>query len=208
MWYSLLGVNLTKSKDAYITWVYPGGSTGKEPTCQCRRPKRCVFDPWVRKIPWRRAWQHIPVILAGKSHGQRSLVGYSLQGHKESDMTEVTKKLDTDACTCLWQCFWKRRAFELVDWLKRMSFPSVDSHHLILSGPKWSFQGLNRTKRQRKVGFAPCPTVWVRPSAFCHTRHSKFSRFPSQTRICALGSLALKPSKYTTCFPGSPTCRW
>ena len=72
----------------------------------------------------------------------------------------------------------------------------------------WSFQGLNRTKRQRKAGFAPGPTVWVRPSVFCHTRLSKFSRFPSQTRSCALGSLALKPSKYTTCFPGSPSCRW
>ena len=35
------------------------------------------FDPWVRKIPWRRAWQPTPVSLSGESHGQRSLVGYS-----------------------------------------------------------------------------------------------------------------------------------
>ena len=35
------------------------------------------FDPWVRKIPWRRAWQCVPVFLPGESHGQRSLVGYS-----------------------------------------------------------------------------------------------------------------------------------
>ena len=34
------------------------------------------FDPWVRKIPWRRKWQHIPVFSSGKSHGRRSLVGY------------------------------------------------------------------------------------------------------------------------------------
>ena len=46
------------------------------------------FDPWVRKIPWKRAWQPTLVFLSGKSHGQRSLVGYSPQGHKESDMTE------------------------------------------------------------------------------------------------------------------------
>ena len=39
-------------------------------------------------IPWRRKWQPIPVCLPGKSHGQRSLVGYSLWGHKESDATE------------------------------------------------------------------------------------------------------------------------
>ena len=46
------------------------------------------FDPWVRKIPWRRKWQPTPVFLPGKSHGQRSLVGYTLWGHKELDTTE------------------------------------------------------------------------------------------------------------------------
>ena len=35
---------------------FPGDAGGKEPTCQCRRGKRCRFDPWVRKILWRRAW--------------------------------------------------------------------------------------------------------------------------------------------------------
>ena len=49
---------------------------GKEPACQCRIYKRCRFDPWVRKVPWRRKWQPAPVCLSGKSHGQRSLVGY------------------------------------------------------------------------------------------------------------------------------------
>ena len=52
---------------------------------QCRRPR---FDPWVGKIPWGRKWQPTSVFLPGESHGQRSLVGYSLWGHKESDMTE------------------------------------------------------------------------------------------------------------------------
>ena len=42
----------------------------------------------IRKISWRRAWQITPVILSGESHGQRSLVGYSPWGCKESDMTE------------------------------------------------------------------------------------------------------------------------
>ena len=49
---------------------------------------RCGFDPWVRKIPWRRKWQSTPVFLPGKSHGQKSLVGYSPWGRKESDITE------------------------------------------------------------------------------------------------------------------------
>ena len=56
-------------------WAFPGGPSGKEPACQCRRCKRCRFDPWVRKTPWRRAWQPTPVLLPGESHGQRSLVG-------------------------------------------------------------------------------------------------------------------------------------
>ena len=43
---------------------------------------------WVRKIPWRRAWQPTPVFLPGESHGQRSLEGWSPWGHKESDTTE------------------------------------------------------------------------------------------------------------------------
>ena len=46
------------------------------------------FDPWVRKIPWRRAWQPTLVFLPGESHGQRSPVGYGPWGHNELDMTE------------------------------------------------------------------------------------------------------------------------
>ena len=49
----------------------------KDSACQCRRCKRCRFNPWVRKIPWSRKWQPTPVFLPGKSHGQRSLAGYS-----------------------------------------------------------------------------------------------------------------------------------
>ena len=52
---------------------FPGGTGGKEPTCQHRRHKRCGFDPWVGKIPWKRAWQPTPVFLPGESHGQRTL---------------------------------------------------------------------------------------------------------------------------------------
>ena len=64
---------------------FPGG---KEPACQCRRHKRYRLDTWVRKIPWRRAWQPTPVFLPGESHGWRSLAGCRLWGCKESDTTE------------------------------------------------------------------------------------------------------------------------
>ena len=69
---------------------FPGGTSGKEHACQCRRPKRHKFNPWERKILWRREWQLTLVFLPGESHRQKSLVGYSPQGHKESDMTEAT----------------------------------------------------------------------------------------------------------------------
>ena len=58
---------------------FPRWLSGKESACQCRR---CRFDPWVGKIPWRRKWQPTPVFLPIKSHGQRSLEGYSPRDHK------------------------------------------------------------------------------------------------------------------------------
>ena len=73
-----------------VTEGFPGCTHGKEPACQCRRHKRQGSDPWVRKIPWRRAWQPTPVFLPGESHGRRSLADYSPWGRKESDMTETT----------------------------------------------------------------------------------------------------------------------
>ena len=56
----------------FLKWL-----SGKESACQCGRCRRHGFDPWVRKIPWRRKWQPTPVFLPRKFHGQRSLVGYS-----------------------------------------------------------------------------------------------------------------------------------
>ena len=70
--------------------TYFPGANGKEPACQCRRHKRHGFDPWARKVPWRKAWQPTPVFLPGESRGQKSLAGYSRRGRKESDMTEAT----------------------------------------------------------------------------------------------------------------------
>ena len=62
---------------------FPGGSMVKNlPGKQ---------ETWVGKNPWRRKWQPTPVYLPGESHGQRSLVGYSPWGHKESDATEVNE---------------------------------------------------------------------------------------------------------------------
>ena len=63
----------------------------KNPPANAENVKRHLFNPWVGKMPWRTKWQSTPVFLPGESQGQRSLVGYSPWGHKESDRTEVTE---------------------------------------------------------------------------------------------------------------------
>ena len=72
-------LNLT----TWLPWLegFPGGINGKEPACQFRRHR---FNSCIGKITWRSTWQPTPVFLLGESHSQRSLVGYSPQGRKES----------------------------------------------------------------------------------------------------------------------------
>ena len=64
-----------KIKDVFFMIGFPGGTSSKESTCQCRRHKRCRFDPWVGKIPWSRKWQPALVSLPGKFHGQAVVHG-------------------------------------------------------------------------------------------------------------------------------------
>ena len=77
--------------------VLESGSVGghnKEMVAQMVKTKICLqcrragFHPRVGKIAWRREWLLTAVFLPGEFHGQRSLVGYSPWGHKESDKTE------------------------------------------------------------------------------------------------------------------------
>ena len=65
--------------------------TKKQLPAYAREPKRHRFDdPWVGKIPWRRAWQPTPIFMPGESQGQRSLVGYNSWDCQESDTIEAT----------------------------------------------------------------------------------------------------------------------
>ena len=74
--------------------------SGRESACQSRRCRRHRFDPWVRKILWSRKWQCTPVFLPVKSHGHRSLEGYSPKGPKESD---TSKRLSTHVIHMAWR---------------------------------------------------------------------------------------------------------
>ena len=76
---------------------------------RCKRPG---FDPWPGKIPWKRTLQPTPVFLPENPHGQRSPVGYSAVGHKESDTTEglSTQKVTSSAKECM------LRASQMAQW--------------------------------------------------------------------------------------------
>ena len=73
-------------------WL-PACLSGKE-SCQHRK---CGFNPWVGKIPWRRKWQPTPVVLPRKSRGQRSLAGYRPRGHK-SGKRDLATNNTTSSC--------------------------------------------------------------------------------------------------------------
>ena len=88
-WLPLLDLPPLTLRAPQLQEGFPGGTSGKEPTCQCRRCKRHRFDPWVRKILWRKKWQPTPVFLCGKSHGQRSWQA-TVQGVTNSQ-TRLTK---------------------------------------------------------------------------------------------------------------------
>ena len=67
-----------RSKCVNLLWL-PRWLSGKEYACPSERPR---FDPWVEEILWRRKWQPTAVFLPGESHGQRSLVGSSMESWK------------------------------------------------------------------------------------------------------------------------------
>ena len=89
---------------------FPGGTRGKEPTCQCRRHKRRRFYSWVGS-PGGGHGSPLQYSCLENPHGQRSLVGYSSQGHKDSDKTSnwacMHRIFISKAVTCLLLSPWR-----------------------------------------------------------------------------------------------------
>ena len=108
-WY-MVTMSLTDSEDISVALSFwrkvmrslgtPSGTSGKESACQCRWYKRPGIHPWVGKIPWRRKWQPTPAFLPGKSHGQRSLVGYSPWGCRRVGHDLATEQAQFAFCAC------------------------------------------------------------------------------------------------------------
>ena len=110
---------VTEQRRQSFLLAFPRRVSVKELACQCRRLR---FDPWVEKIPWRRKWQPTLVFLPGKSHGQRSLVGYGPRGHKESDITYwLNNNNPSFYYQMLWHIWaaWTDRSIEVVKRKKR-----------------------------------------------------------------------------------------
>ena len=92
--------------------------SSKESSCQFKRLRRHRFYPWVRKISWRKAWQPTPLFLPGESHGQRSLAGYSPQGHKELETLNEAEHV------------------QVVQW-SRIPLPMLETQEMWLRSPQW-----------------------------------------------------------------------
>ena len=100
-----------------------GGSDGKASAYSVGRPG---FNPWVRKIPWRRKWQPTPILLPEKSHGWRSLVGYSPWGHKESDTTERLHFTSLPRAVLMLLCYIRTLWVQCTGIFLVNSFPTSD----------------------------------------------------------------------------------
>ena len=110
------------------------------------------FRSWVGKIPWSRKWQPTPLFLPGRFHGQRSLVGYSPWGHKESDLTE-RERAQAHTHTHGWESFVGRIRLLLDGGLAKGLLDTAVSnwlHCLCLECKKWVLHS-NANKSNRLV---------------------------------------------------------
>ena len=107
-WIGLISEEITHhSISSLYFMIFPGGSAVKSPSA-VQETQRRRFDPWVRKIPWRRAWQHIPVVLLGKTHRQRILVG---SGPWVAKSRTWLKWLSMHSCVAQWWRIWLQLVF-------------------------------------------------------------------------------------------------
>ena len=95
------GLQSMGSQRVRHNWVtntlgFPGGTSGKEPACQCRTHMRHRFNTWVGKILWRKVWQPTPVFLPGESHGQGA---WWARVHRVTKSQTQVQQLSTHAQT-------------------------------------------------------------------------------------------------------------
>ena len=167
---------------------FPGGTSGKEPACQCRRHQSWVWS-LSQEDPWRRAWQPTPVFLPGESHGQRSLMGYNVgHGVTELDTTEwlslslVQAKIPRRHWLDLLTFGWTICCHVWVPYL--ISSPDQNT---VSTGPVWHHQWDTRTSTDQA---GRCPELGV--GAGVGIRISAPHRLtPSLSCVCLLCPLKI-----------------
>ena len=130
---------------------FPSGTSGKEPACQCRRCRRCRshrFDPWVRKIPWRRAWQPTPVFFPGVSPWTEEPGGLLFRVTKSQTWL---KQVSKQACTHGSYTVWGITTFSYNQPRRKYYFPHVRRENRL----SWSLSNLSQIthKLAMKPGF-------------------------------------------------------
>ena len=132
---------------------FPSGSEVKESACQCWRHG---FESGVRKIPWRRLRQPTPVFLPGKSHGQKSLVGYSPWGSKSQTRLNSWTTTTQEDHTLEGQ---SNENVPVISLLTSLSFSGNCFHtsaSFLLSSPK---SGTKEWKKPRKTEYSKGLTI-------------------------------------------------
>ena len=155
----------------FVTCQLPRWLSGQESTCQCRR---CGFNPWVGKIPWKRARQPTPVFLPGESHGQRKLAGYSPWGRKESDTTEQLNNCHLIRETCTRSAVESQSRAENhslhlpLPWQKGRLSHVPSSRHNETTLYRSGYRILNPSW-QVMISLSPCLYVllWISASSIC-----------------------------------------
>ena len=132
----------------------PGGASGKEPTCQCRSWKRCQFDPWVGKIPWRRAW---PPLQSSCLENPRNSGAWQAAVHRITQSQTQLKQLyapkgrkKSQWCKAL--PFFNQRSFFLTVWYAGFpwKFPFKDKF------PPWNTKG-EQKESWKPLNYGPYP---------------------------------------------------
>ena len=96
--YLVVITNSAKGREIYISPWCPRWHSGKESPCQCRKHRRLGFNPWVRKIPWRRKWQPTPIFLAWKISWTEEPGGLQSMGSQRVSYDWTTEHRDSRIC--------------------------------------------------------------------------------------------------------------
>ena len=164
----------------------------KDPACQCSRRWRCGFDPWVWRIPWRRAWPPAAALLPGESHGQRSLADFCPCSRRESDTTEhVSTHLVTDC---------KGKTLLFLSLCSRTSHMCLCTMFVVLNDV-WS-PDIAPVFPVRKL---KCREVQKCPRYVANKWQSRNSNYKFQ-RICSFLS-TMMPAPATSCPLAGSTCQ-